>query len=162
MKAKREKAPTREEVRQMVEEGFAVWSGGRGTPEAIKQRVHAKLDKGVEQIVASLLGFSRDSWDVWRIDHCNGRAGESAAGDYMRENAKVAVETWLEAHFGELPALPKAAIKELRQEYERTFHEVLRRRLRELASRNAEDVAQEMIDAVMASSETSEPGGGST
>lgn len=67
----------------------------KNSPESIERTVHAQLDKSREEITKKLLGFDIKSSGNWGLDHCNGRAGESAAGVYMLEQNRHAVREWL-------------------------------------------------------------------
>ena len=57
----------------------------KNSEEALTQRVHKLLDDNAETIVLKLLGFD-NRWNKWELDHCNGRKGESAAGDYLKQD----------------------------------------------------------------------------
>lgn len=114
----------------------------------IETVVNDILDQRVESLVSSLMGFGRDSWqfgEVWKVDHCNGRSGESAAGDWLRERAGEAVRQWLDEQAGDLPRLPKGAIADLRREY----LTVLRRELMAAVQRRAIEDAQELLGNIV-------------
>jgi hypothetical protein len=63
----------------------------KNTKEVIKTTVTELLDKESKQLTLKLLGFE-DRWGKWEVDHCNGRGGESAAGDYLRIAQKTAIQ----------------------------------------------------------------------
>lgn len=56
----------------------------KNTESALKTRVHELLDRNSKEITMKLLGFDSRYVKQWELDHCNGRAGESAAGDYLK------------------------------------------------------------------------------
>lgn len=149
MTTKRVKAPTIAEVRGMVEQHWADWCESNGTEQAIRDRVHRMLDKGTQEIVCKLLGFEKDAWNGWRIDHCNGRSGNSAVGDYLREKVGNAVTAWIDQQ-AELPELPKTSLAEVRKAYLSMYNTALRRRLAALAADRAERKAIEMLAALEA------------
>lgn len=95
----------------------------------IERRVRALLNHHVQEIVVKLLGFDHHWGEDWELDHCNGRSGESAAGDWLRKRAGEAVDAWLDQQAQALPNLPTSAVKSLRDEYARIFEREVRRLL---------------------------------
>lgn len=90
------------------------------TPEVIKKRVFKQLTTASDEIVMKLLGFDC-RWDKkWELDHCNGRAGDSAAGDFIRDANQDAIKEWLAtvAMPQITPALQKRLQKMAQEEYE--------------------------------------------
>lgn len=64
------------------------------TEDKIKQRIHKSLNDAFNNILATALGFELDSWNgKWKVDHCNGRAGESTIGKMIAELAVGEVKT---------------------------------------------------------------------
>ena len=110
----------------------------------VKDNVLRILDQRQTEIVAKLMGFST-SWGRWEVDHCNGRAGESAAGDWLREQAGEAVNAWLAEQAGKLPKLPEKAISSLRNEYTKTLEYELRQLLRNKAISDAKEIVQKVF-----------------
>lgn len=102
----------------------------------IEQLVRATLNRKVDQVVLKLLGFDH-RYESWQVDHCNGRAGDSAAGDWLRERAGAAVNTWLDEQAGKLPALPAKAVVSLRQSYYDALQHEVSRLLRDRAIEDA-------------------------
>tara|TARA_R110000868_G_scaffold75901_5_gene218661 strand:+ start:231 stop:665 length:435 start_codon:yes stop_codon:yes gene_type:complete len=100
--------------------------------------IKEKLDKRVDMIAACLLGFN-NNWGKWELDHCNGRMGESAAGDWLRETAGDAVRAWLTDQAGNLPKLPKTIVESLRSQYLDVFRQELAAQLRKKAIRDASE-----------------------
>ena len=106
------------------------------------------MDERSDRVVLQLLGFELE-WGgrEWKVDHCNGRSGESAAGDWLRARAGDAVRAWLDAQAGELPKLSKAALDDLRGEYTRVLRNALSNALR----KRAEADAAAMVESIVAS-----------
>jgi hypothetical protein len=98
--------------------------------------VRKMLDRRLEMIVCKLLGFD-SRWGGWTVDHCNGRGGESAAGDWLKEKAADAVRDWLTEQAGKLPNLPAKAAADLRAEYLKTFEKQMHKMLQEKAIADA-------------------------
>jgi hypothetical protein len=112
----------------------------------IGEAVSRMLDERLQEIVAKLLGFD-NNWDRWEVDHCNGRHGESAAGDWLREKSGDAVREWLTKQAGELPQLPEKAVTHLRKCYLETLEDTLTGAVRNKAE---EDVAEAFDDHLKA------------
>lgn len=110
----------------------------------LEREIRRRLDKRLDEIIGKLLGFD-SRWGGWEVDHCNGRSGESAAGNWLRRRAGEAVQKWLDDQAGNLPSLPERAIKSLRNEYLHGFREELRRRLEEQAVINARRFLDETL-----------------
>lgn len=66
------------------------------TEKAIQEKVTTLLDKKAEEMTLKLLGFNL-SWGEWNLDHCNGRSGNSAVGDYMRTAQSVAIKEFFDS-----------------------------------------------------------------
>lgn len=65
---------------------------------AIEKQVKKVLDAQGESLVLKLMGFS-NKWGQWELDYCNGRSGESAAGDYFRKLHQQAIQEWMANNF---------------------------------------------------------------
>jgi hypothetical protein len=137
-------SPLHEQVKAEVEKATASWLKSRFTdPDSLTKHVHATLDKERDVIIAKLLGFEHDKWSSrkpidWEVDHCNGRAGESSAGQFLNEKGKEAVKAWLESLIPNLPPpskqLEEAALKEYNETFRRHIMEAVRARAHENAS----------------------------
>lgn len=125
--------------------------------DKIEKQISSMLDRRLEEVVAKLLGFN-NSWGRWEVDNCNGRDGNSAAGDWLREKAANAVKEWLTAQAGDLPKLPAAAIKSLRKEYLEHFEQFAMDFLQHEAERNARELVERMVTEAMSNVEGNGPG----
>ncbi len=119
----------------------AEWKA-ENTEESIKATVIGLLEKESKQIVLKLLGFN-ESWGKWEVDHCNGRGGQSAAGDFLTKVQQGAIEEWLKTTV--MPTLDKktrdSMLKSAQSEY--TYN--LTRLVREYAISQAESDAKAVI-----------------
>lgn len=113
------------------------------TPEEIKRDLFARMDKAQQQILLKLLGFN-NSWGNWELDHCNGRSGDSAAGDYLRKQQAENIKAWLDQVT--LPKIPKKVIDSLVAEYQSNFDREITRHLEVMAKQ----AATEYLDKVKA------------
>lgn len=113
--------------------------------KSIADEITKMLDGRVQEIVGKLLGFDAH-WGEWEVDHCNGRSGNSAAGDWLRDAVQGAVSGWLTEQAGKLPALPKAAIESLKGYYLEAFKNELRAKLIDKAKEDAAAVFQQVLE----------------
>lgn len=68
----------------------------KNTPEVLHAKVTRLLDKNAEEITLKLLGFNTN-WKEWNLDHCNGRSGNSAIGDYLRNAKAIAIKDFFDS-----------------------------------------------------------------
>lgn len=118
------------------------------TEERIKATVTNLLNKESEEIMLKLLGFD-NRYGKWELDRCNGRAGESAAGDYLRKNQQEAIQEFLKTVA--MPALNAALKKNLVKSLADNYQDVLQRELRDLTYAKAKRDAADLIEAVVGS-----------
>lgn len=136
-----------DEVLPFITRAVADWKL-KNNEELITKRVTEQLDKSSAEITMKLLGFN-ESWGKWDLDHCNGRGGESAAGDYLRKVQQAAIQKWLETvQLPEIPSKLKAATV---AEYKSEYQNALRQALYRLAMKQAEEDAQFLIGKLVAS-----------
>lgn len=121
----------------------------KNSEEALTQRVHKLLDANAETIVLKLLGFD-NRWNKWELDHCNGRKGESAAGDYLRQVQQDAIQDWLKSV--QLPELSKTLSSAMKKELERDYKQYLSQFLYEYARKEADKTAKEIIESLFSQS----------
>ena len=139
-----------DELLPVIAAAVAEWKVDN-TPEKIKERVQKHLTKSGEEITLKLLGFNKDTWreSAWELDHCNGRSGNSAAGDYLRKQQQVAIQEWLSTVT--LPPLSAKAQKDMVNEYISDYKTEMRSILRRKACEQASEHANELISKVVAS-----------
>jgi len=115
------------------------------TPQQMHKQIHARLDKERDTIVLKLLGFDA-SYGGFSLDHCNGRAGDSAAGDFLRKAQSEAIQDWLSTVV--MPTLTderrETILKSMVQHYESLFREGLKKAI---AAKASEDI-KAVMDAV--------------
>ena len=117
--------------------------------ESVESRVRRILHGRLEAISAQLLGFQPPGWGGnkrWEIDNCNGRTANTAAGNYIREHAEVAVKQALDELVGKLPPLPASARKSLIRHYHDRVEYEVRQKMRELAIERAKEMAKRILD----------------
>ena len=119
------------------------------TPEKVTRKVESLLEDKADEIVAKLLGFN-DRWGKWEVDHCNGRGGESAAGDYLRRVHQQAIEEWFNTLL--IPKMPKTLSVKLRESLQRDFDRVMQQRMHELVRDYADKEAERLFEELKVSS----------
>lgn len=134
-------------IQAAAEEQAVAWIERMQSTGAIERRVRDELDKRADTVVVQLLGFDRDSGirSTWKLDHCNGRAGNSAAGDWLRERAANEIRAWLDDQAGSLPALDDDSVASLRGEYTRVLEYELGKALRKRAEADAAAMVDEIV-----------------
>lgn len=111
----------------------------------ITKKVHKLLDNNSDEITLKLLGFN-NSWGKWELDHCNGRSGESAAGDYLRKVQKHAIEDWLKQV--KLPVLNETLSTQMQKHLKGEYDRHLKQYLSDYAQTQANKDAKEIIDSL--------------
>ena len=118
------------------------------SPEKLKSKVKTMLDAHAEEITMKLLGFS-DSWGRWEVDHCNGRSGNSAAGDYLRQHQQAAIQEWMENLC--LPKLTPTLKKSLQAEMQKAFTSELSYKLHKAVSNKLDELVQKVLEDLASS-----------
>lgn len=141
--------PTVEKVQRWAEKARDAWLDEHGSEQAVRDAVRDLLDDNLRAIVLNLLGITK-AWpdEEWSVDHCNGRAGESAVGDFLREKAGAELRRWLEEQAGALPKLPSAAAKSIREEYREMLQREVHHALYGLAQQNANAEVKRILAGV--------------
>lgn len=116
------------------------------TEKIIEQKVMSLLDKNAKEVVTQLLGFKKDYDNRMELDHCNGRNGNSAAGDYMRKVQQEAINTWLAKV--ELPALTATDKKNIASSMKGDYLYAYKQKLKELVLNKANADAKEVFDSI--------------
>ena len=117
----------------------------KNTAEVLTQRVHQLLDKSSKEVVMKLLGFN-ETWGKWELDHCNGRAGNSAAGDYLKEVQHSAIKDWLQTV--SMPKLDKTVLTRLEKQAQSEYLQYINNEVRQLAHVQAQTDARELVTAL--------------
>ena len=95
-----------------------------------------------------LLGFN-DRWGKWELDHCNGRSGESAAGDFIRKYQTEAIQEWLKTVC--LPELDVKTKAQFKREAKAEYVDHIYRGLRNAAQERANADLQELLNELTSS-----------
>ena len=118
--------------------------------QKIKASVIDELEKQKKTILYKLMGFSVNSFNgSWEIDHCNGRAGESSAGDYLKRVQADAVNDFLNKI--KIPAPNKKELEQFRETYRNEMNRNLIEAMREAATSDARKLAKQLIEEVLPS-----------
>ena len=116
-----------------------------GKKNNLKQEIESILNKQQKKLIARLMGLDLD-YDgcSFKVDHCNGRSGESAAGDWL----KAKHSDLIQKYFDDLGKFPKLSLAE-KTSIKNSFKEELIRNLnnecRELARKKAKEIMDEIV-----------------
>lgn len=115
---------------------------------SIGTKVTQRLDKHRDDILMKLLGFDKDSFagDVWKIDHCNGRNGNSPIGDFLKTSQEVTVKEWVAQI--PLPKMTPAFKARITKQLQSTYESEISARVRGMAWNKADTDLQELLDTV--------------
>ena len=139
-----------DEMLPVIAQAIASWQAIH-TPDAIKKRVTKLLDESREEIVFKLLGFDK-SWEGnWKLDHCNGRSGESAAGDYLRNVQAGAIKEWLNNI--PMPTIPPKMLADFKKQYQQEFNQRVQYQLQKLITVEADKRAVELFKNISSSTQ---------
>lgn len=123
-----------EYVLAIMQDAVDSWKD-QNSPEYITQSVHTLLNKSKEKIVMKLMGFDAKFDGRWELDHCNGRSGESSAGDYFKKVASEAIKDWMNridlSSLKVPPSINKAMKEAYEQELRYSFIEIARSKARQ-------------------------------
>lgn len=119
------------------------------TKEKIQEEVKKALDDSKQQILRLLLGFKQDSWGkkVWELDHCNGRSGNSIAGDYLKSSLKPAIDDWLSQADLKSVTMTDNMKKTLQREYRELLHIRIGKNIEFLAKEHADKIINDLRNA---------------
>ena len=108
-------------------------------PEAIRKKVFDTLEAAKDEVAPKLMGFNKGSFGRgWEIDHCNGRAGESTIGDYLRKHQQEGIQQFIEQlNLTALRPFTKAEIEAMRRDYRQQVIHKVRQAVRDQAESDA-------------------------
>lgn len=113
------------------------------TPEMIKEKLKKEIDKERVSILLKLLGMEKRYATSWVVDHCNGRAGESAIGDYLRKTQEESIHELFDSI--ELTGVISEGLKKtLQSEYQRNLNSALKVMAEEKAKQDAAIIMQNL------------------
>jgi hypothetical protein len=127
---------------------MATWEK-QNDPKTLKARVHKLLDQNAEVLLKKLLGFDNKWSGDWELDHCNGRNGESAAGDYIKKHQLEAIKEWLgQITLPEMtPAFKKKIEKDLQHAYEQEIQNGVYARVRAQADKDLNALVTQVVSS---------------
>ena len=136
-----------------IQAAYMKWLA-KNTPETIQKNCLNILDKSKDDILRALLGFEKDSWgrQEWKVDHCNGRAGESAAGDYLRRHQQAVINKWLAQV--DMPEMTTSMKKSMEKEALDMFKREFTRTLEAKVTKYAEEQATTFFNSIIESQKT--------
>lgn len=140
-----------DDVYRMVTEVIQKWIKQKCLAHAdFEKYIIRLLDRNMEEIICKLLGFNIRYGETWKLDHCNGRAGESAAGQYLRSKAQSVINKWLDAQVGNVEEIvfDEQTVESLKSEIRGMFKSEVRKRIEYIVQQRAETFSKNMIDRI--------------
>lgn len=134
-----------DDVMDSIEEATIKWLKANN-PGKIEKHIFDMLDKKQTEIVSKLLGFDASYSNIYKLDHCNGRAGESAAGAYLQKVQEVAVNKWLNTI--KLPTITDSMLKSLQTDYIQKLKRNVHTQLETQINTHAASIATALIEDV--------------
>ncbi len=119
----------------------------KNTPEDLTKFIHQRLDKSKDEVLLKLMGFNSRWSGCWELDHCNGRSGNSIAGEYLKTVQLKAIQTFL-ADIA-MPKLTPTQEKQLKSSFSAEYVRRLKDELQRAASARATQDAKAIIDALV-------------
>mgnify|MGYP000238673770 CR=1 FL=1 len=108
-------------------------------PKKIKAILEKEVDRQRVNILRTLLGLEHRYTNKWTVDHCNGRSGESAIGDYLRNvQAKEIHKIFDSMDMSDV--ITKTIEKDIRLEYQINLKKGLISLVRKKAKEDAENI----------------------
>ena len=135
------------EMVQLIDTAIDKWLAVN-TPEEITKSVNSRLDTFKDEITLKLLGFDKSYGDRnWSLDHCNGRSGNSPAGEYLRDTQSVIVRQWLDKV--PLPELSPSQLKSISIDFGDMYLRALKKSLTALVETKAKEDSQKLLDEII-------------
>ena len=108
-------------------------------PKDIRKKVFDTLEAAKDEVAPKLMGFNKGFFGRgWEIDHCNGRAGESIIGDYMRKHQQEGIQQFIDQlNLVSLRPFSKGEIEDMRKEYRQRVINKTREAVRDRAEIDA-------------------------
>lgn len=110
----------------------------------LRKLIFDKLNKSRDDVLYKLMGFKPEYNNIWNIDHCNNRSGNSIAGDYLKATQGAVINEWL-AQVA-MPVLTEQMKHNLKASYQAEYQRVFQAKVKEFAAKQASDDAKEAVD----------------
>lgn len=135
------------EMIQLIDTAIDNWLAVN-TPDVIEKSINKKLDEHKDEITLKLLGFDKNYGDRnWKLDHCNGRSGNSPAGEYLRDTQSVIVRQWLDKV--PLPELTPTQLKKLSSDFNEVYLRALKKSLTTLVETKAKEDSHKLLKEII-------------
>lgn len=131
-------------VNQSIEEWIKKHCLDEGT---LKRTINKHLDAHLLTIICNIFGFDNGLVNKWGVDHCNGRTDKSVVGQYLKDKTQSIIKEWLDKQSDGLLnfKVPPDAVESMQKEIMTQFNSELRYKMRELASRKAEQFVADTL-----------------
>lgn len=125
-------------ILQQVNALVESWAAKNLTPDALEKHITNLLEYHQKTVFLKLMGFDK-RFGSWELDHCNGRSGNSLAGDILRQKHTEAIKRFFEKHFPDdtiLEFTPEETAK-IQEQYRSEYNRQVEYQIRELARKDA-------------------------
>lgn len=121
------------------------WHGEQA--KTIHTTIRKRLDNHADEVLMKLMGFERGYGQEWKIDHCNGRNGNSNISDFLKTAQEATVKEWLAGI--PLPTLTPAMKKSLAKQIQQIYDNELRRIVHSMAQTRAEQDLAALLKEIL-------------
>ena len=134
----------------LIEEAIQSWKESNN-PASIKHSVTKKLDGAKENILLQMLGFEYSYRGTFKIDHCNGRAGESMIGTYIKENVEHSLQEYMRSAFPiSINEDAQIALQQcVQDEFTKALHNEFRKYVRKHLNDTVASLAERYTDTLL-------------
>lgn len=112
----------------------------------LEKEVVSLLEKSKKEIYLKLLGFDSRYGSGYQLDHCNGRAGNSPIGEYLKNVQAKAIDDWIKN--SGFPELTKAEEDSIRRSLKEEYFTRLKRNLTDHIRDKADEDLKVMLNEV--------------
>lgn len=136
-------------MKELIDTTIQEWE--KKTLATLKKETITKLEKHKDEILLKLLGFDTEyGTRGFKLDHCNGRAGNSPIGIEIKQMHQEAIDTWLKK-VDITESLEKISEVELTKIIKLSlgqynFKSKVQETVKKLASNEVEKIAQGIIE----------------
>lgn len=122
------------------------------SPQAIIDSIMKDFKDQRAAVIYKLMGFERTYGKEWSVDHCNGRAGNSPIGDWIKDQFEVDVKPVIKEMIAEIlnedfkkdvgEAIKKQISEQLRYETRSFGNKVIQEYIADVAKEQAEELKE--------------------
>ena len=122
------------------------------SPQAITDSIIKDFRAQRATVIYKLMGFEKSYGREWSVDHCNGRAGNSPIGDWIKDQFEVDVKPVIKEMIAEIlnedfkkdvgEAIKKQIVEQLRYETRSFGNKVIQEYIATVAQEKVEELTE--------------------